>query len=94
MQIAGNASTAFELRWFADRAGRILPTTWVFSVPFSSTVSPCSPGRSGSPGAPALAALGLESLIAGGGWRPLRRPRPAPAPVPPPALAPVKEETP
>src|SRR5882724_598665 len=95
MQIAGNASTAFELRWFADRAGRILPTTWVFSVPvFVYRLAMLAWALW-----LALALLrwlrwGWESLIAGGGWRPLRRPRPAPAPVPPPALAPVKEETP
>jgi hypothetical protein len=33
---------------------------------------------------------GWESLTAGGGWRPLRRP---PAPIPASAPAPVKEET-
>ncbi|HEY4591461.1 MAG TPA: hypothetical protein VIJ61_03570, partial [Thermoanaerobaculia bacterium] len=33
MQIAGNGSTAFKLRWYADRAGAVPPTAWMLSVP-------------------------------------------------------------
>ncbi len=33
MQIAGNASNAWELRWYQDRSGADLPQPWVFSVP-------------------------------------------------------------
>ncbi len=32
MQIAGNGSSATELRWFVDRAGAAYPTAWVLSV--------------------------------------------------------------
>jgi hypothetical protein len=33
MQIAGNGSTAFDLRWTHDRAGAVLPRSWVVSAP-------------------------------------------------------------
>jgi len=33
MQIAGNGSTDFSLRWYADRAGAVPPTAWMLSVP-------------------------------------------------------------
>ena len=32
MQIAGNGSTDFRLRWYADRAGAVPPTAWMLSV--------------------------------------------------------------
>ncbi len=35
MQIRGNGSTAQALRWYHDRAGPHLPTTWVISVPLA-----------------------------------------------------------
>jgi hypothetical protein len=33
MQIAGNGSSARDLRWFADRTGAQLPRPWALSVP-------------------------------------------------------------
>jgi hypothetical protein len=33
MQVAGNGSTAYALRWYQDRAGPVPPTAWVLSVP-------------------------------------------------------------
>ena len=33
MQIAGNGSTASQLRWYADRAGAVPPGAWMLSVP-------------------------------------------------------------
>ena len=33
MQIAGNGSSAFSLRWYQDRTGTMLPRAWVLSVP-------------------------------------------------------------
>ena len=33
MQIAGNGSTAQQLRWYADRASGALPTPWILSTP-------------------------------------------------------------
>lgn len=33
MQIAGNGSSADQLRWYIDRCGAVLPRPWVFSVP-------------------------------------------------------------
>jgi hypothetical protein len=81
MQIAGNDSSGLVLRWFADRAGKILPAAWVLSVPvFVYRLAMLAWALW-----LALALLrwlrwGWESLTAGGGWRRLRKPRPAPAP--------------
>ncbi len=33
MQVAGNGSSAYELRWYQDRAEATLPRPWVLSVP-------------------------------------------------------------
>ncbi|MBW8873616.1 MAG: hypothetical protein JF614_01515 [Acidobacteria bacterium] len=33
MQVAGNGSTASQLRWYADRAGAVPPAAWMLSVP-------------------------------------------------------------
>lgn len=33
MQIEGNGSSADHLRWYQDRAGPVLPSAWVFSLP-------------------------------------------------------------
>lgn len=33
MQIAGNHSTAYQLNWYQDRTGSMLPRPWVLSVP-------------------------------------------------------------
>jgi hypothetical protein len=33
MQIAGNGSTAFMLRWYMDRADLVLPQAWILTVP-------------------------------------------------------------
>ncbi|HEX3552904.1 MAG TPA: hypothetical protein VIA62_06715 [Thermoanaerobaculia bacterium] len=33
MQVAGNGSTASQLRWYADRAGAVPPGAWMLSVP-------------------------------------------------------------
>lgn len=33
MQIAGNGSSAYALRWYQDRTGAMLPRAWVVSVP-------------------------------------------------------------
>jgi len=33
MQVTGNGSTAYLLRWFDDRTEGPFPTAWVFSVP-------------------------------------------------------------
>jgi hypothetical protein len=91
MQIAGNASTGHQLRWFADRAGRVLPVAWVLSVPILVYRLAMLAWALWL----ALALLrwlrwGWESLGTGGFWRPLRRSR---APIPAPASASGKEET-
>ena len=33
MQVVGNQSHAYDLKWFQDRSGDTLPTAWVLSVP-------------------------------------------------------------
>lgn len=33
MQIAGNGSTAWDLRWYQDRSTAVLPRAWILSVP-------------------------------------------------------------
>lgn len=33
MQVAGNQSTAYDLKWYQDRSGAALPRAWVLSVP-------------------------------------------------------------
>jgi hypothetical protein len=33
MQISGNGSTAFMLRWYMDRPDHVLPQAWIFTVP-------------------------------------------------------------
>jgi len=33
MQVSGNGSSGFDLRWYEDRTGQLLPTAWVISVP-------------------------------------------------------------
>jgi hypothetical protein len=33
MQITGNGSSAYDLRWYQDRAGAVLPGAWALSVP-------------------------------------------------------------
>ncbi len=33
MQVSGNLSNAYDLKWYQDRAEEVLPTAWVVSVP-------------------------------------------------------------
>ncbi|HWM91186.1 MAG TPA: hypothetical protein VN493_10495 [Thermoanaerobaculia bacterium] len=80
MQIAGNGSWAEDLRWYADRAGEVLPAPWVFSVPLLVY-------RLAMLAWALWLALALlrwlrwawDSFTTGGGWR---RTRPAPVVVP------------
>ncbi|HKV10335.1 MAG TPA: hypothetical protein VJ725_19495 [Thermoanaerobaculia bacterium] len=98
MQIAGNGSTGGSvsgaaLRWYADRAGEVPPTAWVFSVPLLVYRGAMLAWALWL----ALALLrwlrwGWESLNMGGGWREWEwfRPRPAAGPPPPaPPAAPA-----
>jgi hypothetical protein len=73
MQIAGNGSWADELRWYADRAGELLPRAWILSVPLLLYRLAMLAWALWL----ALAILrwlrwGWESLNTGGGWRRLR----------------------
>lgn len=89
MQIAGNGSSAYQLNWYADRTGELLPRTWIFSVPLLLY-------RLAMLAWALWLALALlrwlrwswESLNTGGGWRPWLRRRkgtePPPLPTPPP----------
>lgn len=85
MQVGGNASTAYELRWYADRIGWTMPRPWVISLPLMVY---------------RLAMLawalwlahalldwlkwGWTCFSTGGVWKPLRAPMPD---VPPPPKA-------
>lgn len=92
MQIAGNGSSGGSvsgstLRWYADRAGEVPPTAWVFSVPLLVYRGAMLAWALWL----ALALLrwlrwGWESLNTGGGWREWEwfRPRRVPE-APPPA---------
>jgi hypothetical protein len=87
MQIAGNGSGAFNLHWYADRAGAVLPTAWVLSVPLLVY-------RLAMLAWALWLAMALlrwlrwawESFTTDGGWRPWIwfRPKPVPPPLPPP----------
>ncbi|TPW20974.1 MAG: hypothetical protein FD126_1154, partial [Elusimicrobia bacterium] len=84
MQVGGNGSSAYQLRWYADRIGWTMPRPWVFSLPL---------------GVYRLAMLawalwlahalldwlkwGWKCFSAGGVWKPLRAPQ-ADVPPPPP----------
>lgn len=71
MQIAGNGSSAGDLRWYADRTGELLPRAWIFSVPLLLYRLAMLAWALWL----ALALLrwlrwGWECLNVGGGWRP------------------------
>ncbi|HSK79933.1 MAG TPA: hypothetical protein VLQ45_26000, partial [Thermoanaerobaculia bacterium] len=97
MQIAGNGSvggsvSGSTLRWYADRAGAVPPTAWVFSVPLLVYRIAMLAWALWL----ALALLrwlrwGWESLTTDGGWRHWEwfRPRPAVAGPPPAPPAPL-----
>ena len=99
MQIAGNGSTAAQLRWYADRAGAVPPTAWMLSVPLLIYRLAMLAWALWL----ALALLrwlrwGWESFTTGGGWRPwiwFPRKPPAPpvvTPPPPPVAEPAGPE--
>jgi hypothetical protein len=80
MQIAGNASSASQLRWFADRAGSTLPSAWFLSLPMGCYRLAMLAWALWL----AIALLGWlrwawQSLNVSGGWRRLFRERKAPA---------------
>jgi len=89
MQIAGNGSSASQLRWYADRAGAVPPTAWMLSVPLLIYRLAMLAWALWL----ALALLrwlrwGWESFTTGGGWRPwiwFPRKRPVVTPPAPPA---------
>lgn len=71
MQVAGNGSTAFRLRWYADRAGAVPPTAWMLSVPLLIYRAAMLAWALWL--AQALLRWlrwGWESFTMGGGWRP------------------------
>jgi hypothetical protein len=71
MQIAGNGSTDFMLRWYADRAGAVPPTAWMLSVPLLIYRAAMLAWALWL--AQALLRWlrwGWESFTTGGGWRP------------------------
>jgi len=89
MQIAGNGSTSYDLKWYQDRSADGLPRPWVLSVPLLVYRL-------------AMLAWALwlaqallrwlkwawECFTAGGAWRPLRRKRASPPPIATPGGAP------
>ncbi len=102
MQIAGNASSAEHLSWYADRVAGPLPEPWMISVPLLVYRLAMLAWALWL----ALSLLrwlrwGWESYTTGGGWRRLLKPRhptpaatapePAPEPPAPPAPEPAPE---
>ena len=92
MQVAGNGSTAFRLRWYADRAGAVPPTAWVLSVPLLIYRAAMLAWALWL--AQALLRWlrwGWVCFTTGGGWRPWawfrRKPVAAPTVAPPPPVA-------
>jgi hypothetical protein len=89
MQIAGNGSASYDLKWYQDRSADALPRPWVLSVPLLVYRL-------------AMLAWALwlaqallrwlkwawECFTAGGAWRPLRRKRSSPPPIATPGGAP------
>jgi hypothetical protein len=74
MQIAGNGSSAGELRWYHDRSDGPLPQPWLLSVPlWVYRVVMLAWALWLAAALLRWLRWGLESLVAGGGWRPLRR---------------------
>ena len=80
MQVTGNGSHAYQLRWFADRAQTVLPRPWVISAPMLIY-------RLAMLGWALWLALALlrwlpwawHCFVTGGGWRPLHAARAQPA---------------
>jgi hypothetical protein len=79
MQIDGNGSTSYQLHWYADRTGDLLPKAWILSVPLLLYRLAMLAWALWL----ALALLrwlrwGWESLNTGGGWRAVWRRRAVP----------------
>jgi hypothetical protein len=91
MQISGNGSTAQALRWYHDRAGAHLPSTWVISVPlFVYRLAMLAWALWISWALLAWLRWGFGAFSAGGlwrasarGWRFSRKPTPSPSAEPP-----------
>jgi hypothetical protein len=82
MQVAGNGSTASQLNWFIDRAGSLLPSAWVISLPiFVYRLAMLAWALWLALALLRWAPWAWESFSLGGLWRrfPLRRPKPAAA---------------
>jgi hypothetical protein len=98
MQIAGNASSAEHLSWYADRAAGPLPEPWMISVPLLVYHLAMLAWALWL----ALSLLrglrwGWESYTTGGGWRRLLKPRhlvPTAAYPPEPAAPPASDPDP
>ena len=74
MQIAGNGSTAQQLRWYQDIAGDTLPTAWVISVPLMVyRLAMLAWALWLAQALLRWLRWGWECFSAGGLWRPLRR---------------------
>jgi hypothetical protein len=77
MQIAGNGSDASALRWYADRAGEILPRPWMLSVPLLIyRLAMLAWALWLAQALLRWLKWGWESFTEGGGWR-RRRPHPS-----------------
>jgi len=73
MQITGNGSTAYDLRWYQDRSGETLPTAWVLSVPlWTYRVAMLAWALWLAQAFLGWIRWGWASFTTGGTWRPLR----------------------
>lgn len=70
MQIAGNGSTAAQLRWFSDRWDNSLPASWIFSLPlFIYRLAMLAWALWLASALLGWLRWGWESLTEGGGWK-------------------------
>ena len=87
MQIAGNGSTPYDLKWYQDRAADALPRPWVLSVPLLVyRLAMLSWALWLAQALLRWLKWGWGCFTEGGPWRPLRRKGPAPPPLATPPL--------
>jgi hypothetical protein len=89
MDIVGNASSAHELRWYADRAAGPLPRAWVISLPmFAYHLAMLAWALWLAASVLRWSRWAWSCFTEGGLWRPMTGPRPPASQSPPPASAP------
>jgi hypothetical protein len=79
MQISGNESSSYHLRWYQDRAEALLPRAWIFSVPlWAYRIAMLAWALWLAQALLRWLRWGWECFTHGELWRPLRAPAPEP----------------